>query len=440
MPRTHNFNKDLPKDTEAITGSMVLADINAEGQVLVEKLQNKEIDRETFHNEYGKLSAKASGLNMGEIRENTDEAILAGYMANQKKNAIQAVKTCLMHTHNLLQNINDPTAKHSAKITNEELFAMMSAAGQMTPGDFSEFMNVVTSADADDADTYTDPSVHYVIKPTSLVNTYPRRSVTSMKIKEIRKDPTKESGIPGNIKTVAEGAAFTEVELGTKHEDRLLKTFGAYWALTEELKMDSDRAHFIPYGTARLREEFMLKLERIIIYGSDDPAADTIIGFSEEAGIQTIAAALATGAWGKDHLNAFADAIFAIMTNADAYGFANTIVMHPNDYKDLLTAWEDNVGYLFTKLQSESGSAPTGREIPSLWGVPISLSQALNENESWVADTSDSYVAFNGGDYQTQTGLKGDDLVERKETMVMKAFCTQFTRFPKKFYKITITA
>ena len=280
---------------------------------------------------------------------------------------------------------------------------------------------------------YTDQSVHYVIKPPSLINTYPRRSFTTLKIRELKKQDPADANL-GNIKTVAEGTAFSEVKLGTDDVTRLLKAFGAFWAMPEEITRDSNLAHMVPYATVRLREEFMLKLESVIIDGSDESGAE-VVGFSEEVGIQTPAALTAIAAGDgmtRTHINAFCDAIYDIMTNSEAYGTANTIILHPKDYAKLLKAWENNVGYLFAPPNSGSGGGPpVATTIPTLFGVPISLSQALAEKTMWVADTSDSYAAFNGGEYQTKTGLKEDDLTKRVETMVMKTYVTQFTRFPE---------
>ena len=460
MPRTHNFNKNYAKDTEAITGSAVLAKLNEDRQLDQEKLENNlfkhtgdstadKAKRRDFWQEYtaseAERSRKAMGLDVGELQRNADEAIYAGYMANQKKNAVEAVQACMVECHTLIENITDPMEKHDAVISNKQLVAMMRSAGKISNSEFARYVNAAsgtTSADADSADAYTDPSVHYVIKPPSLINTYPTRSITTMDIKEMVKDESKESGIsPTNFKTAGETVAFTEVSLGTKHEERKLYAFGAFFKLTDELLNDSNRAPFLPYNLARMRQEFMLALEQIIIYGSDVPAADAVKGFSEETGIQVRAGALAAGAWGKDHINAFETAITAIMTNADAYGIPNTILLHPTDYGQLLTSWEDNVGYIFSSPNTGvEGGAPVGDRIPRLFGVPINLSQAQNVNEMWVADTSDSYLALNGGNYQTTQGMTGDDLERRQETMRMMARITQFTRFAKKFYKITQTA
>lgn len=445
QPRTqHNFNRDLPRDTEVLTGQALLAQYNEDMQLLVDKLKAGNMTQAEFLDAQAEINAKASGLNLSSIREHFDHAVATGILIDQRKNAVAAYKNCLMLVNELITTVNDPATPDFRTISNKELFAMFATAGGMSTHNFTELLNV-SSSDIDSAEMLTDPTVHYVIKPLSLINVYPRRSITTTQIRELVPDPDKQlpaaasGGTAAGFKTVAEAAAFAEVKLGTKDVTRDLHSFGAFWKMFEEWLMDSNRAHFLPYATTRLREEFMIKLEEILYLGSDAPAANTVIGFSEEAGIQERAAALAAGVWTSAHINAFCDAIAAIATDADAYGMANWIFLYPKDYAKLLQSWEANVGYLFAPPAGVTGGPPVGRTIPTLFGVPIAQSQALDEGTMWVTDLSDSSAVFNGGEYRTQEGLINDDLATRGKSMVMKTLMTQFSRFAKKFYKITQT-
>ena len=435
MPKKSKINDSAAQAMDKAIGEGMIADMMLKRQENAEKLQNGSITLSQFDDNDLEHRCEALGLNHEALKAKFDDAVVAGYFAQQEIDAVAAYKTTFRLLNALVQDVEkavslagkggDPSKIDvmPREVSARDLIHIYSAAGN------------VTSADVADAEAITDPTVRWLERPLSLLNIYRKIILTTMELKEIQEDADKVEGEWGSV---GEGVAFPQVDLGTKFVTRELTTVGAYFVLPQQVLRDSNKAHFMPYANVRLREKHMLYMEDQVFKG-DGTGAD-MTGFKNDGRIATIPAALAAGQWTQVHLNSVADALASIRTSV--YRMPQIILMHPNDFVKALKSYSANVGWLLGRPGGQMGTSgpPMGRGLPTIFGIPVIMSDALTELEWFVADLSEAGLYLNGGVYQRGDGLINDQLLKLQQSIVFYAFATQFNRRPKAIYKITQTA
>lgn len=100
---------------------------------------------------------------------------------------------------------------------------------------------------------------------------------------------------------------------------------------------------------------------------------DGFDGFMTKSGVQTHAK-------GSDPIPT---AVFKAMTKVRWTGYAEPtgIIMHPNDWQDIVTLQETTGGYIWTLP-----GAPNGAPEPRLWGLPVVVTNAMAENTALLGD------------------------------------------------------
>lgn len=289
-----------------------------------------------------------------------------------------------------------------------------------------------------DRSIYTFPMPTYIINPLSVLNVIPKHSVTNATLRDIQNDTSKEEGAAA---AVAEGVAFSKVDYGTKEVERPLRWIGAYTVVRDEWTSDSERAYMLPYTNMRLLEDFLLVVEGQLVRGAG--TAPNIQGFLTETGVTKLTTGggsptgTPAGDWTEVHINAFADGLGHIWNGLkDPTG--TMIFLNPLDYVKALKAFKAEIGWLLSQQASGAGTAPGGIAIPTLFGMPLVPSFAINEKEPLVANLSHTYMLMNGGQSNRFEGTINDQLIKRERTIGLFARVQQFSRYPAlQFYQAT---
>ncbi len=359
-----------------------IADLMLKRQELYEKLQNGDITLAEFDDKDLEYRCEALELPHETLKSRFDDAVIAGHFLRQELDAVEAYKTTFRLLNAVVQDCSRAQAlvdkggdASQVVVTPREISArdlahIYSAAGN------------VTSADVADAEAITDPTVRWLERPLSLLNIYRKIILTTMELKEIQEDADKVEGEWG---AVGEGVAFPQVDLGTKFVTRELTTVGAYFVLPQQILRDSNKAHFLPYANVRLREKHMLYVEDQLFKG--DGTGANMTGFRNDGTISSIAAALAAGVWTQVHINSVADALATIRTSV--YKMPQVIVMHPLDFVKALKSFSADIGWLLGRPGGQMGTTgpPMGRMLPTIFGIPVILSDALT-GKSGMSRTS----------------------------------------------------
>lgn len=204
--------------------------------------------------------------------------------------------------------------------------------------------------------------VGQVIRPLSLLDVLPRRSVTSDAVEHIRLSTEDEADYQAE-----HGAEKKELDFDGQLVRAEIATIAGWSAASKQVLAD----HVSLQATIdrTIRGKVLAKLERELIQGAGGPG--------EIQGLWSLAT------WFVPSIDVEAenraDRIGAAVAAMDAAGYRpSIIVLHPSDWFALLTTKRSDYSYLF--------GSPAAPLAPSLWSRSVVTSSALDRGSALVID------------------------------------------------------
>ena len=397
-----------------------LAEIHAGYKTIMSEFKAGKLTEAEYDDKFMSLKAEEAKFDPQKVLEKFEKEALNDSFEIRYLEAERALR----NTAKLLNMAHDTWVANRKKNYNGKRITEVSARDII-----GLFNAVISSPNATPEQRFTSPMVHYLQRPLTVMEVIRKESTDVMTIDELRAGTLTDATAP-----FGEGDALPESQYDDARDTRELTYLGHHIKLSDKVRRDSNRRHTIPWFMELLIYFFRLKVEDQVWKGPH--SGDNVYGLTTETGIQKIASPLASGAWTRAHVNAFADAIGAIWDSTGVYMPPDYIVLHPVDYMEIIQLGSDQMGwYLSPPLGMPSG-APGGRMVPTLFGVPIVLSHAQTKLTIHLWNAQNSFVVFNGGEINTVNGEIQDQLIKLENTMGVFAVLQQYTRFPKAIYEI----
>ena len=407
-----------------------LASIAEQRKSLVMKLQAKEITLAAYDDKELELRAKTLVIDPEGLGAKFDEKVANETFATRNRNAVRAYR----HSMKLLGSFTDELSKAmTVELATGGTVPADIKPKAVTALDLVRIYNAVgniASTDMAAEQTFTDPMVAYLENPLSFLNVIPKRTTTSMTIRDLQEDSAK---VEGGYGAVAEGAGLPQIDFGTKEESRGLAVVGAYVVVRDEWLADTDRRHYLPYLNIRLVDKSRLFVEAQAVSGTG--LNNQMTGVTIDGVISEIAADLAAGAWSRVHINSLATGMGTIWKDVKEPG--QIVLIHPLDFVKALVTGSDQAGWFLGPPLGYTGGAPAGRSMPTLFGMMVIPSFAVAEGTFFVMNLKHMYLMINGGEFNRQEGLAGADILKREKHIVLFTRGNCFSRYPKAIYKIT---
>lgn len=192
-----------------------------------------------------------------------------------------------------------------------------------------------------------------------------------------------ESTFTNNAAEAAEGAAYGEAALAFTETTESIRKFGVSLPVTDELLADVSAIK--GYIDSRLRLMLRLRLDSQLISGNG--TAPNIEGILDagKSSVQEVAYGSYNGTLAR--IGAFYEAITKIRANA--FLEPDAIVMHPNDWNQIVTQQNTTTG---TSSAGLTEQGPTfvaagmfgGGVSSQLWGLPVVATTAISEGNAIV--------------------------------------------------------
>lgn len=412
---------DLLKDIDSVDEQV--SALAEERKSLVSKLQSQEITLAEYDDLELAIRAKSMVIDPEGLGQKFDDAVGKEIFATRNRNAVRAYKTSMRLINSFVGHAAEQLTLEAAsdgRIPAEIPDMTVKAADMIT---LYNAVGDIASSDAAAEQTFLDPMVAYIEQPLSYLNVVSKRSVTNQTIRDLQSDSTKEEG---GFDEVAEGAALTQIDFGTKEVTRGLITSGAYMVVQQEWLSDTDRRHFLPYINARIIDKSRLRTEAQALKGTGTNNEAT--GVTIDGTILT-GTAQAAGAFTRTHINEYATLMGLVWDGIKK--MPSVAIIHPKDFVKALTTGSDQAGWYLAPPLGYAGGAPAGRSIPELFGMMVLPSFAVDEGEGYVMNLENIFLAINGGEYRREEGFVGSNLTKRQRTIVLYTFFNSFSRFPK---------
>lgn len=303
-------------------------------------------------------------------------------------------------------------------LTGDEIFSTF-------PDPIYNAVGNITTADGQKESIFVTQTVHELIRPLTIWHFINKVGVNV-------KTPIwlTAGASEGGVSAKAEGAAVEQIDFSTAQVDRSMTRVGVFASYTEDIMLDANQRHLLPYIMFRIMRAFENKMEDFLIKG--DGSAPNPTGFLQETGIQT-QTELANNSTIVDLIDSFADAKNLIYKNA--YVMPNLIIVHPDDYTRMLKLKDDQDMYqhIFTEVNS-----PIGGTMQRLWGVPIIQSFQLTANEFVCMNTDETALYYMAHQpYRQREGYVGEDMKKNIRTIVLDTYANQFTLEKKNIVRWT---
>ncbi len=228
----------------------------------------------------------------------------------------------------------------------------------------------------------------------------------------------KETAIATNpAANVSEGGAYAEATFAYTEETANTVKIGVYLPVTDEQLSDvMGIRSLIEMRLPLLTRE---KLEQQILNGSG--TAPQANGILNATGVGSVAKT------GDDTiLDIFAKAVQNIYTNA--FEFPSFLCLRYQDYHQIITAKDTDGRYLY--------GDPSGFRGASLWGVPVSVSQALPANTALMGSNMHHFVGTSSG-IDVQLGMINDNFIKGVQCFRCQVRAQSYLLRPSAFCKIT---
>ncbi len=304
--------------------------------------------------------------------------------------------------------IGTPSQKgkvNSYEMSERDWITLLRGGGMAVP--LQAAVGDMSTGDAVAEATNTSEVVEYLMNPITILDFITVRMINTRQIRMIREDTTKaDFGLTAKVAT------------------RDCVSTGAFYRFNEELMLDDNRAHFLPYVRTRLPMEFRLQVETWLYRGAG--TSNTPLGFTAETGRSTLTDLAHSGASVQKRLEAFEDARVKIFT--DAKTRANLFIVHPSHFSEFLTLKNSDNRYLFAINTVKTQS---GKQIPTVWGVPIVESFAAEKNKFTAVDMGFVSQYLLKGSTRLREGQIDDDLLKNKWTIIIDSYMNQYTVRPK---------
>lgn len=226
----------------------------------------------------------------------------------------------------------------------------------------SDFVDSTTSANVVVPDYKTD-IIYEPDRPTHVRQFLPGGTTTSDVVRYIQ-----ETSLVDGTAMKAEGADAGNTTFDLTSKDAPVRTIAAFARVSNE--MLDDVAGLTAYLSARLPKKIKVKEDEILLYGSDSP---TFSGITEVASAYVDDLADA-------NVNRFDVLIKAIAQVRDGEYQANAIMVHPDDYFNLLLIKDSQGRYLMPD------NFRLGSQVPTIAGVQIVPNTAVTTDKFLVGD------------------------------------------------------
>lgn len=301
----------------------------------------------------------------------------------------------------------------------------------------------IVIGDVTHSEIFTTQVVEYLLRAPSLLNVISKRPTNTRTMIFPVEDTSKNEGA---VASRAAGADFAQIDYGTKQITRACKSVAVHAVFPEELMIDANAAHFLPYVRTRIVEDFTKKIEDFLISGDGSDPNPT--GFLTETGVQTLttvttgADADKVAAGGVVNAAAGTQKILDYLAGAgamieeNAFTQPNLILVHPSEYVRFLTLKDDQKQYQL--IFNNQVNAPVGGNLPTLWGIPILSSLAVAKKTFIVMDKN--RVALYYLAHQPQRVREGyieKQMIQNKRTIAVDTYMNQYTTRPKAIFKFT---
>lgn len=228
----------------------------------------------------------------------------------------------------------------------------------------SDFVDSTTSANVVVPDYQTD-IIYEPDRPTHVRQFLPGGTTTSDVVRYIQ-----ETSLVDGTAMKAEGADAGNTTFDLTSADAPVRTIASFARISNE--MLDDVAGLTAYLSARLPKKIKVKEDNILLFGSDSPA------FS---GITEVASAY-VDSLADANVNRFDILIKAIAQVRDGEYQANAIMVHPDDYFNLLLIKDAQGRYLMPD------NFRLGSQVPTIAGVQLVPNTAMTTDKFLVGDFS----------------------------------------------------
>lgn len=305
----------------------------------------------------------------------------------------------------------------------------------------------ISTADGTKESIFQTQTVEYVKKPLDLFDMINKVGTETAELVFPIKDDTKAEGA---ITGRAEGAAFGRVDYGTDKVNRSMVSVGAYLSYNEEITIDRNQRHLLPYIEDNLLEDFRQYIQAQLYDGTG--SSNTPTGFVKEtssnnskniqklpAETRTTGTVNSSGVVASngttydilDHIKKAATLIWDKAANE-----ANLILLNAYDLDKILALKDDNnfFQFIFNRVD-----APLSASIPTLWGVPVLRSRVMDAKEYCVMNTQHTALYYLAHQPQRvrKNILVGSDALSNRMTTIIDTYLNQFTVRPEAILRFT---